>query len=153
MFQTVDMQAGKYLTTLTLKGNADIGSIGLDNGKYLTIEEGFNPPSNIELTVNGYGTAAVGYKFAELKDNLDVTGKFTYRNNSFTPLGNGTLGEYVTPEVRYQVSGSDTWIEASLADAVAAIGENTGKIDVRKDIELLDTIAVKGTITLFARCV
>ncbi len=150
MFQTVDMQAGKYLTTLTLKGNADIGSIGLDNGKYLTIEEGFNPPSNIELTVNGYGTAAVGYKFAELKDNLDVTGKFTYRNNSFTPLGNGTLGEYVTPEVRYQVSGSDTWIEASLADAVAAIGENTGKIDVQKDIELLDTIAVKGTITLFA---
>ena len=109
MFKTfVDIQAGKNLTALTLNGDADIGSIGLDNGKYLTIETGFNPPSPIELVVNGSGNAEIGDKFADV-GALDVTGQFTYRNNSFTPNGNGTLGEYVTPaEETYSVTTSQT---------------------------------------------
>ena len=146
-FASSDILAGKYLTSFTLDGTADIGSIALDKGKYLTIKQGFNPPSPIELFLVGSGIA-VGDKFAELDSGLDVTGKFSYRNNSFTPLGNGTLGEYVTPEAQYQISGSEKWIETTLDDAVEKIGNGTGKIELLKSIETDEEITVAGTVAL-----
>ena len=58
------------------------------------------------------------------------------------------LTEEAENEVEYKLDGGTTWTSSTLADAVTAIGKQTGTIKVLKDITVSAEIKITGNVTL-----